>query len=86
MKIVVAGGSGSLGRRIVADLTSRGEDVVILTRSVQPGLPYRHVQWDGFTVGPWAPELDGAALINLAGALVDRRPTAANIELLKRSR
>ena len=38
------------------------------------------------TVGPWATELEGAAIINLAGALVDRRPTPANIELLTRSR
>ncbi len=86
MKIVLAGGSGSLGRRIAADLTSRGDEVVILTRSAQPGLPCRQVEWDGITVGPWATELERAALINLAGALVDRRPTAANVELLKRSR
>ncbi len=86
VKIVVAGGSGSLGRRIAADLTSRGDEVVVLTRSAPPGAPYRHVEWDGITVGPWAVELDGAAIINLAGALVDRRPTAPNIALLKRSR
>lgn len=60
--------------------------MAILTRSARPGLPYRQVEWDGVTVGPWAAELDRAALINLAGALVDRRPTAANTELLKRSR
>ena len=86
MKIVLAGGSGSLGRRIAADLTSRGDEVVILTRSPQSGLPYRQVAWDGVTVGPWAVELEGAAIVNLAGALVDRRPTPANVELLKRSR
>src|SRR5688500_6353439 len=86
MRIVIAGGSGSLGRRIAADLASRGDDVVILTRAVQPGLPHRQVEWDGATVGPWASELDGAVVVNLAGALVDRRPTPANIELLKRSR
>ncbi len=60
--------------------------MVILTRSSQSALPYRQVEWDGVTVGPWAVELEGAAIVNLAGALVDRRPTAANIELLKRSR
>jgi uncharacterized protein (TIGR01777 family) len=37
-------------------------------------------------VGAWADELHGAAVINLAGALVDRRPSAANVELLRRSR
>lgn len=86
MKIVLAGGSGSLGRRLAADLSPRGHEVVILTRSPQPSFPYRQVAWDGATVGPWAPELEGAAIINLAGALVDRRPSPANIELLTRSR
>ncbi|WP_200939086.1 DUF1731 domain-containing protein [Modestobacter sp. Leaf380] len=38
------------------------------------------------TVGPWAVELAGAAVVNLAGELVDRRPTAANTDLLTRSR
>jgi uncharacterized protein (TIGR01777 family) len=37
-------------------------------------------------VGPWAAELAGAAVVNLAGELVDRRPTPGNIELLTRSR
>jgi uncharacterized protein (TIGR01777 family) len=86
VKIVLAGGSGSLGRRLAADLSPRGHEVVVLTRSPQSSSPYRQVAWDGATVGPWAPELAGAAVINLAGALVDRRPTQANIELLTRSR
>lgn len=86
MRIVIAGGSGSLGRRISAHFASGGDEVVILTRSPRSGSPYRQLGWDGLTLGPWAHELAGAALINLAGELVDRRPTPANIELLKRSR
>jgi uncharacterized protein (TIGR01777 family) len=86
MKIVLAGGSGSLGRRIADDLTARGDELVILTRSPRSGLPHRQVPWDGATVGPWAAEVEGAAVVNLAGALVDRRPTPANVDLLKRSR
>jgi uncharacterized protein (TIGR01777 family) len=86
VKIVLAGGSGSLGRRLAADLSPRGHEVVVLTRSPQSSFPYRQVAWDGATVGPWAPELEGSAIINLAGALVDRRPTPANVELLTRSR
>lgn len=42
--------------------------------------------WDGRSVGPWASELDGAVVVNLAGDLVDRRPTPAAITLLERSR
>jgi uncharacterized protein (TIGR01777 family) len=86
VKVVLAGGSGALGRRIAADLAGRGDEVVVLTRTVRPGRPFRQVSWDGATVGPWAEELAGAAVINLAGELVDRRPTAANIALLTRSR
>ena len=85
MKVVLAGGSGALGRRLCADLAAAGHEVVVLTRRVRPG-PYRQVLWDGRTVGDWAGELEGAAVVNLAGELVDRRPTAANVELLTRSR
>lgn len=86
VKVVLAGGSGALGRRVAADLSDRGDDVVILTRSPVGGGRLRQVGWDGATVGPWAAELAGAAVINLAGELVDRRPTAAGIDLLTRSR
>jgi uncharacterized protein (TIGR01777 family) len=85
VKIVVAGGSGALGRRLCDDLGGHGHEVVVLTRTPRPG-PHRQVAWDGETVGPWAAELAGAAVVNLAGELVDRRPTAKNIALLTRSR
>ncbi len=86
MKIVLAGGTGGLGRRIGADLAARGHGVAVLTRSPRPGSPYRQLTWDGCSVGPWAVELAGAAVVNLAGELVDRPPTPRNIELLTRSR
>ncbi|WP_432976087.1 TIGR01777 family oxidoreductase [Dactylosporangium sp. CA-233914] len=86
MKIVLAGGTGALGRRIAADLAGRGDEIVILTRMPREDLPYRQVAWDGVTVEDWAAELSGAAVINLAGELVDRRPTRRNIELLRLSR
>lgn len=82
MKVVIAGGTGTLGRRIAADLAARGDDVVILTRRQRPSEPFRQVLWDA----DWAGELTGAALINLAGELVDRPPTPTNIDLLTRSR
>jgi uncharacterized protein len=88
LKVVLAGGSGSLGTRIAADLGGRGHDVVVLTRHVNPALGVRQVPWDGRTVGDWAAELDGpnTAVINLAGKLVDCRPTRSNIAALKDSR
>jgi uncharacterized protein (TIGR01777 family) len=95
VKIVLAGGSGALGRRIAADLAERAEhtehtehadEIVVLTRRVRDDVPHRQVLWDGETVDDWAGELAGAVVVNLAGALVDRRPTPANVERLTRSR
>jgi uncharacterized protein (TIGR01777 family) len=85
VKAVIAGGSGALGRRLCENLEAEGHDVVVLTRRVRPG-PFRQVEWDGSTVGPWSGELEGSAVVNLAGELVDRRPTPANVDLLTRSR
>jgi uncharacterized protein len=85
VKVVVAGGSGALGRRVCEDLDARGHEVVVLTRRVRPSR-FRQVEWDGRTVGSWVAELEGSAVVNLAGELVDRRPTAKNVELLTRSR
>lgn len=86
MRYVIAGGTGSLGRRVAEDAASRGHDVTVLTRSARPDALHRQVEWDGRTIGPWAEELAGAIVVNLAGELVDRRPTDNNIELLRRSR
>src|SRR5262245_35626866 len=86
MKVVLAGGAGALGRRIAADLDARGDDVIVLSRSPAADGPGRQLRWDGLSVGRWAAELGGSALINLAGELVDRRPIPANIELLTESR
>jgi uncharacterized protein (TIGR01777 family) len=86
MNVVIAGGTGSVGRRLADGLAGRGDTVTILTRSPRPDVEHRQVRWDGRTVGPWARELEGATVVNLAGELVDRRPTAKNIELLRSSR
>src|SRR5688500_8399195 len=71
---------------MAAHFSSTANDVVVLTRSPREGFPFRQVAWDGQAVGNWAGELEGSVLINLAGELVDRRPTKANIALLRNSR
>lgn len=86
MKILIAGGAGALGQRIVAALSQEKHEIAVLTRSPRNNFPIRQVAWDGKTVGPWARELEGAVVVNLAGELVDRRPTDSNIELLRTSR
>jgi hypothetical protein len=86
MKVVIAGGTGFVGRRLADDFASRGDDVTILTRSPRPDIDHRQVRWDRRTAGSWATELEGAIVINLAGELVDRRPTTKNVELLRHSR
>lgn len=85
MKVVVAGGSGALGRRVCDDLAARGHEVVVLTRRPSPGR-HRRVAWDGVSGGDWYEELEGSAVLNLAGALVDRRPTPSAVALLTSSR
>lgn len=86
MKVVIAGGTGCLGQRLADACAERGDDVTILTRSRRPGIDHRQTMWDGRTMGPWSAELADAIVINLAGELVDKRPTAKNVELLRRSR
>ncbi|MGE9806932.1 NAD-dependent epimerase/dehydratase family protein [Janibacter sp. G1551] len=88
-KVVIAGGTGSLGRALASDLTCRGHEVVLLTRSPRADLPYRQVIWDGEHQGAWTAELaepERTSLINLAGELVDARPTPENIARLRGSR
>lgn len=74
MRIVVAGATGFIGRRFVAALTARGDDVVVLSRSGSPGAFGSNPR---VTVKAWRPtasaqdwwkDVDGAgAVVNLAG-------------------
>lgn len=86
-RIVLAGGSGFLGRVLADWLTARGAEVVILTRTPHRGGPVREVQWDVRTLGQWQREIEGAeAVINLAGRTVDCRYNAENRRLIMDSR
>ena len=88
-RIVVAGGSGFLGRALVEELNRDNTEVVILTRSPRATSdPMRlDVRWDGATLDAWASELDGArAVVNLTGRNVDCRHTKANRRRILESR
>jgi uncharacterized protein (TIGR01777 family) len=92
-RIVIAGGTGFLGRPLADLLASEGHEVVILTRRSTPLGPgareSRPVHWnpDG-TTGLWAVEVDGArAVINLTGeSIAGKRWTAAHKQRILDSR
>ena len=86
-KIVIAAGTGFLGRSLAAWFQKRGDEVVVLGRRNAGGLDARQVPWDGERAGVWTRELEGAtALINLAGRSVDCRYNAENRRLILESR
>jgi uncharacterized protein len=79
-RIILAGGSGFLGRSLAPDLIAKGYDVILLTRAgSQTRDRIRCVQWDGRKIDKWAELLDGAkAIVNLTGKSVNCRYTPAN--------
>ena len=89
-RIVIAGGSGYLGRRLARLLVERGDEVCILTR--RPDLDgdtnWREVKWDGASLdGDWLGELEGVdVLVNMTGKNVNCRATRANQEEILNSR
>lgn len=88
-RVVLAGGSGFLGRALATALDAAGHEVVVLTRNPSRHRgPGRAVEWDGRTVREsWVAELEGAAaLVNLAGRSVECRRTEKNRDEILRSR
>jgi len=86
-RIVLAGGSGFIGRALGQALLVRGYEVVVLTRSPQQRTGYREVEWDGTHIGEWIQCLDGAeAVVNLAGSSVNCPHTPENLKDILESR
>ncbi len=87
-RIVIAGGTGFIGRALAREFASPGREVVILTR-----LPREHragireILWDGEHPGEWIQFLDGAAaVINLTGKNINCRHTPENLRAIAASR
>ncbi|MCA1620802.1 MAG: TIGR01777 family oxidoreductase [Acidobacteria bacterium] len=86
-RVVLAGGSGFLGRALAGEFARAGYEPVVLTRRPAKNSRVRQVEWDGRTVGAWARELEGAAaVVNLTGRSVDCRHTPKNRREIVESR
>ena len=87
MRIVLAGGTGQMGRMLIRAFSREGCDLVTLSRSRRDRAACRSVQWNGREIGDWMKEIDGAdVVINLAGRSVDCRYHRRNREEILRSR
>jgi uncharacterized protein (TIGR01777 family) len=96
MRLIIAGGSGFLGRALADTLAAAGHHVQILTRQsaatarAASARAHERIAWtpDGTASGPWASACSGADLIvNLAGeSIAAGRWTAARKAMLRDSR
>ena len=80
-RIVIAGGSGFLGRSLARYLSGKfGAQVTLLSRNEpEEQGPWRFQSWDARTLGAWSSVLDGAdALVNVVGRTVDCIKTPKN--------
>jgi uncharacterized protein (TIGR01777 family) len=91
-RVLVTGGSGFIGRRLVQDLLERGDQVTVLTRDVRAArarLPagVRVAAWNPLKEGPWFDELKVVdAVVHLAGEGVVRKWTDEAKRAIEQSR
>ena len=87
-RVILAGGSGFVGRALTPLLLSAGYEVVVLTRTPsQDEAGVVDVSWDGKTLGDWARFIDGAAaVVNLTGRSINCRHTPKNRRMIIESR
>lgn len=81
-RVIVTGGTGLIGRPLVAELAAAGHEVVVLSRSPERvrGLPAgaRAAGWDAETADGWGGLADGAlAIVHLAGEPLGEWPWTA---------
>ena len=92
MRILISGASGFIGRHIGGALHSQGHQIFALSRRSRQLMAkkfpeWQWLEWDGETLGDWAnhlPEMD--AVINLAGAPINRLWTKKYRQQIRRSR
>lgn len=92
MRLLVAGGTGFIGKALRESFAERGHEVVILTRKAslenQPGLRTRYTYWNPPQGGVWEKELEGVeGVINLAGEpIAEKRWTSSQKQQILASR
>ncbi|ANE45386.1 hypothetical protein SY83_02530 [Paenibacillus swuensis] len=87
MKIAIAGGTGFVGGHLTEYFATRGDEVIILTRSVPAASrrDVRYLTWEDKSA--LTTELQGLdALINLAGSSINQRWTPKGKERILQSR
>lgn len=72
MRVIIAGGTGLIGRALTASLLEDGHEVIVLSRSAAAPVDFpgeaRLVRWDGRSAEGWGQLINEAdALVNLAG-------------------
>ena len=85
MRVVIAGGSGFLGRYLAAAVAEQHGRVIIVSRKKDVSVPYPVVTWNDLEQSP---ELlaDADAVVNLAGETIDQRWTRRAKDRILRSR
>lgn len=93
MRVVVTGGTGFIGKKLVGALLARGYLVTVLTRDVEGSKGRfderaRIAGWTPWAPGVWSDEVDGVdGVVHLAGAGVfDKAWTKDRVEVLRWSR
>ncbi len=90
MRVLVTGGTGFIGERLVRALAARGDEVVVLSRRAGSSPHATLVQWAPEASGdaPWLAEVRRAdAVIHLAGAgILDKRWSEAHLRDARASR
>jgi len=87
-KIIIAGGTGFLGKVLINHFKDKVSQIIVLTRSEsRKEMNVHYVLWDAKTLSGWESHLENAdVLINLTGKSVDCRYTKRNRELIYNSR
>jgi len=87
-RVVIAGGTGFIGRALAKELRARNYRVVVLTRKPRErddGV--EEVEWSMGYIGEWIKHLNrAAAVVNLAGRSINCRHTPENLHEILESR